>query len=153
MGELTTEQIVKIVIGALVLIVVISGAYLIFKDRIHSYFSDLVLRDDLSLSIEEQQRIFTDANIVGFIKEGEWGFLGTTYPIQVKNAQGIQDTPYYFWKETGKIYKDKPGRDVLVGETQRGRIVIKQEYRAGELGAIHGGIPRNNAIYREQAVR
>ena len=41
MGELTTEQLIKIILGALVFVAVVTGIYLIFKDKIISFFKGL----------------------------------------------------------------------------------------------------------------
>ncbi|HLC52937.1 MAG TPA: hypothetical protein VJK03_00170 [Candidatus Nanoarchaeia archaeon] len=152
MAELTTEQIVKIVIGVFVLIVVITGAYFIFKERIHGYFSGLAGNDELDLSIEAQQLLFVDKNIIGYVDErGERGLFGTSKPISLTGTKGEkQRTSYYFWKNTGKIYEDKTWRDILVGAIERGRININPEYLGRrELAAIHGGVWRSGAIYRE----
>ena len=95
---------------------------------------------------------FVDKNIIGYVDErGERGLFGTSKPISLTGTKGEkQRTSYYFWKNTGKIYEDKTGRDILVGAIERGRININPEYLGRrELAAIHGGVWRSGAIYRE----
>ncbi|NCN51678.1 hypothetical protein GW931_01570 [archaeon] len=39
MSELTVEQIIKLIVGALVVVAVVLGVYFIFKDRILEFFN------------------------------------------------------------------------------------------------------------------
>lgn len=41
MSELTTEQIIKLIVGAVVIVVVLAGVYFIFKDKIFEFFNTL----------------------------------------------------------------------------------------------------------------
>jgi hypothetical protein len=41
MSELTTGQLVKIIIGVLVFVAVVAGLYMIFKDKVFSFFKGL----------------------------------------------------------------------------------------------------------------
>ena len=41
MAELTISQLIKIIIGAIVVVVVIIGLYMFFKDKILSFFKNL----------------------------------------------------------------------------------------------------------------
>ena len=41
MSELTVEQIIKLVVGALVVVAVVAGLYFIFKDKILDFFGGL----------------------------------------------------------------------------------------------------------------
>jgi hypothetical protein len=41
MSELTTEQLIKIILGILVVVVVLIGLYLFFKDRVIAFFKGL----------------------------------------------------------------------------------------------------------------
>jgi hypothetical protein len=41
MSELTTEQLIKIILGIFVVVAVVFGIYLIFKDRIMEFFNTL----------------------------------------------------------------------------------------------------------------
>jgi hypothetical protein len=41
MSELTTEQIIKIILGIFVVVVVIIGVYLFFKNQIIDFFNSL----------------------------------------------------------------------------------------------------------------
>ena len=42
MSELTTEQIIKLIIGVLVIVAVIGGLYLFFKERILEFFNGII---------------------------------------------------------------------------------------------------------------
>ena len=41
MSELTTEQLIKIILGIFVVVVVIIGLYLFFKDKIIAFFNGI----------------------------------------------------------------------------------------------------------------
>ncbi len=41
MSELTIDQLIKLVLGVLVVVAVVVGLYLIFKDKIINFFSGL----------------------------------------------------------------------------------------------------------------
>ena len=41
MGELTVEQLIKIIIGILVVVAVVFGIYIFFKDNILSFFKNI----------------------------------------------------------------------------------------------------------------
>ncbi|MDP3965983.1 MAG: hypothetical protein Q8Q04_00445 [archaeon] len=41
MSELTTEQIIKLIVGALVIVAVIAGLYIFFKDRVIEFFNGI----------------------------------------------------------------------------------------------------------------
>jgi hypothetical protein len=41
MSELTTEQLIKIILGILVVVAVLIGLYLFFKDRVIAFFKGL----------------------------------------------------------------------------------------------------------------
>ena len=42
MGELTTEQLIKIIIGILVFVAVVLGVYIFFKEHILAFFENFV---------------------------------------------------------------------------------------------------------------
>ncbi len=41
MAELTIDQLIKIILGLLVVVVVISGLYLLFREKIFDFFKNL----------------------------------------------------------------------------------------------------------------
>lgn len=49
MAELTVEQLIKIIIGVLVFVAVVVGAYLFFKDTVISFFKNFVGGNETSL--------------------------------------------------------------------------------------------------------
>jgi len=51
MSELTISQLIKIIIGMLVVVVVIVGVYLFFKDHVIGFFKTLFGREEAFLSL------------------------------------------------------------------------------------------------------
>ena len=49
MSELTLNQIIKIIIGIFVFVAVITGVYLLFKNRIFEFFKNLPTGNTISL--------------------------------------------------------------------------------------------------------
>lgn len=41
MASLTTEQLIKIILGVFVFVAVFAGVYLVFKDKIFTFFNNL----------------------------------------------------------------------------------------------------------------
>lgn len=115
MAELTTEQIIKIVIAVLVLVVVLGGVYLIFRDKIFSYFGDLAPAEEQDLSSPYYQELLKEQNLVARIASDakeRYIFVGekkTSYYIKkgtvYLHIKGLFDT-HYFDKNVGTIGKD-----------------------------------------------
>jgi hypothetical protein len=51
MSGLTTEQLIKIILGMLVVVAVIIGMYLIFKDKIIDFFGNLSTGNGASIKL------------------------------------------------------------------------------------------------------
>ncbi len=51
MSGLTVEQIIKWIVGSLVIIVVIAGVYLFFKDYVIDFFKNLGGKEDIFLGL------------------------------------------------------------------------------------------------------
>jgi hypothetical protein len=49
MSELTTEQLIKIILGIFVVVAVVLGLYLFFKDRILEFFKGLSVPNTVKL--------------------------------------------------------------------------------------------------------
>ena len=51
MSELSVNQLIKIIIGIFVFVVVVAGAYLVFKNKIIDFFNNLVVTNNTSINI------------------------------------------------------------------------------------------------------
>jgi hypothetical protein len=51
MGELTVEQVIKLVLGIFVVVAVIAGIYLIFKDKIIDFFQNLSVGNGTTIKL------------------------------------------------------------------------------------------------------
>ena len=47
MSEMSVNQLIKLIIGAVVIIAVLIGAYFIFKDKIFGFFDTISINDSL----------------------------------------------------------------------------------------------------------
>src|SRR3989344_7169930 len=108
MVELTIEQIVKIVIAVLVLVVVLGGAYFIFKDKILSYFGDLAPSEKQDLSSPYYQELLgNDENLIGTIdKEQHIIVDGKKTGYYLKKRSIKRPAAWWFDKEVGVIDKN-----------------------------------------------
>src|SRR3989338_7604004 len=100
MSELTTGQIVKIVIGVLVLVVVLSGVYLVFKDSIISYFTGFAPAHEVDTTTAFGKELVQDKNIIA-----TYSLFDSSARILLVGPPPVT-TEYYFKKKTDLLKKD-----------------------------------------------
>lgn len=135
MAEITSEQIVKIVIAVFVLVVVLGGVYLLFKDKILSYFGDLTPKDNRDFSSPYYKELLeNEKNLVATLtKKGKLEYI---------SLKGGVETNYYIDGKSVKL-DDKSifSRDKKVGILDKQfKIRIDSEYLNGDdvLTSING---------------
>ena len=147
MTELTTGQIVKIIIAVLVLVVMIGGIIMGFRGYVIPYFKDIGPSEQIDLTTPYYQELLQDENLVGVVKRD----LKYSYIIiRIVGSDKKDDwkpTTYYFFKDSGEIYKNVEGsnwnpfswtKDPFAGKIAGdGKIVIEREY-IQELEVING---------------
>jgi hypothetical protein len=107
MVEITSEQIVKIVVAVLVLVVVLGGVYILFKDKILSYFSDITPRDNRDFSSPYYTELLKPGNLVATLDREGYIYIDnvkTKYYIK-KNSIKL-DVSWWLDKEVGVLGKD-----------------------------------------------
>jgi len=107
MVEITNEQIVKMVVAVLVLVVVLGGVYILFKDKILSYFSGMTSQDNRDFSSPYYTELLKPENLVATLDSKGYIYIDnvkTKYYIK-KNSIKL-DVPWWFDKEVGILGKD-----------------------------------------------
>ena len=51
MSELTTSQLIKIIIGVVVFVVVVGGLYLFFRNNVNDFFKNLIGSSEVFLGL------------------------------------------------------------------------------------------------------
>ena len=104
MAELTIDQIIKIVLAVLVLVLVLTGIYMAFSNYIIPYFSDLGPSQEPDISTPYYQDLIKDDNLIAKTSvDKDVNF------IDVRQGNDFARTDYYFLRKTGKIYKNLDG--------------------------------------------
>lgn len=156
MAELTTEQIVKIVIAVLILVLVLSGVYLAFKGSIFPYFSNIAPAHQPDLENPYYKELLKNDNLVA-----TFSYYDDEAVISVRSGVEYVKTPFYITKKSGKLYRTlgarltlNPlgwfGKDQYVGIVNRenGVIMIESEFKEESyLSEIDGGYKYEGGIY------
>lgn len=154
MSELTVNEIVKIVIGVLLLVVVIGGVYLVFKDRIVSYFTGFSPPHEVDATSAFGQELIQDKNIVATL------FLSSSSNYITLVGPPPRQTQYYFVKNSDRIKKDIGvfsslswrgvfGADQEVGTIDgTGKVVIVDVFLSdADLQKIRGAYRNRGGLY------
>jgi len=152
MAELTISQLIKMLLFVAVIVVVITGAYLGFRNYVIPYFEDLGPSErELDLSTPYYQDLMREENLAGVtvLKEGYLYF-------SVKEGGATFGTSYYL--DDGSIYIAEGeyfGFDEEIGEIDKssGKIKIFDEWLDKDmlLKNIDGGEKIGNEIYKIRA--
>ena len=154
MSELTTGQIVKIVIAVLVLVVVLSGVYLVFKDSIISYFTGFAPAHEVDTTTAFGKELVQDKNIIA-----TYSLFDSSARILLVGPPPVT-TEYYFKKKTDLLKKDVKwlssfslrgafGADQDVGVIDgSGKVAVKPEFLSdATLQKIQGSYRYKGGLY------
>ena len=124
MAEMTIKQIIKIAIFLLVVIVVIYGAYVGFREYIIPYFQGISPAVEIEPG-EEIAGVGVREEVVGYIVIGRW-----PYRTQYFKPAGEETSHFYFTDlKDGKVKISKPWRiDTTIGKVENRKIIIESEY-------------------------
>jgi len=148
MSELTSGQIIKIVIAVFVLIIIIIGATLSFSNYIFPYFKDVGPGESRDFTTPYYQNLIKDENLVGATidkYEDDKGFF-------IKICQEV--TNFYFYKkDQSQIWLNDGAYfgDGKVGEVDNtGVIKINDDYlkQFKVLNKIQNSEKIGNEIYK-----
>jgi hypothetical protein len=148
MSELTTSQIIKIVIGVFVLAIVIIGVAMAWNNYIMPWFKGYTIEDKRDLSTSFYQNLVNEKNVVAYMDEKGGGVL------YLNN----QKTDYYFTSNKREIKEKMPWYkfDKGVAKVDNNfKINVNGEYlqKDSRLSAINGGELINNVIYVQGGVK
>lgn len=143
--ELTTGQIIKIIIAILVFVIVVVSIAFSFKNYIIPYFTDVPGGEQKDITMPYYQELIKSENLVA-----------TIVNVGGNNAHYItideSKTLYYFWKsDVNNIYRDDSWIDNKIGIVDKNGIVeIKDGYleEDDKLVIINGGEKIGNEIYK-----
>jgi len=139
--ELTTDNLIKIIIGVFVIVVVVLGVYFAMKSYVIPYFSGIGFEEPkIDTNTEFGKQLLKDENLIGSLdKDGYFVYQGTTTDI--------------YFKE-GKIYikKEVFGLDWINPDTKIGslnsenKIIINKEIQYSD--ALRDAYKLGNEIYK-----
>ncbi len=149
MSELTTSQLIKIVISVLIFVIVVFAVVLALRNYIIPYFDGYKLQDRPDFSKPYFQQLLVDDNILGVITgDAKEGYLS------IKTGEEKKDfilTKYYVRYSNNGVYRSVDvswgnlftggWRDPQVGMIENSVVRINQQYLNDEnslLRVIHG---------------
>jgi len=155
MVELTTNQIIKITIGVIVLVFVIIAVSLSFRNYIIPYFNETFPdQRDVDLDTPYYQSLIKPENLVGVLQT-----LDQKKNLIDINESGVwnRSTGFYYWKKSGEIYHENKaslsnwfGKDTQVGQMDKNGIIrFENKYikKYPILEKIHTGEKLGREIY------
>ncbi|OIO81490.1 hypothetical protein AUJ84_00940 [Candidatus Pacearchaeota archaeon CG1_02_32_132] len=141
--ELTTGQIIKIIIAVLVFVIVVASIAFSFKNYIIPYFTDVPGGEQKDITTPYYQELIKDENLVATIVQGDKAKY-----ISI----GGKKTLYYFWKsDVTNIYRDDFWIDDKIGTVDKNGIIeIDSSYLKEDvnLGEINGAEKIGTEIYK-----
>ena len=155
--ELTTDNLIKIVLGVFVIVALVLGIYFAMNSYVIPYFSGIGFEEPkIDINTDFGKELIQDKNLIGTVdKDGYFTYKNEN--VEIKTDIYFKDGKIYLkeylgsynkdsWTVTNWI-KDHLNADQKIGSLDsQGKIIINKEVQYGEI--LNNAYKNGNEIYK-----